>query len=93
VWAKITPHMQNKTVNSECGMPIVACVGLYQSDNIALHYLTLYLCAFVPATSRRVPGACVFLHVLSIVYFLAGKFLDLFVLILKFLLLRRKRKK
>jgi hypothetical protein len=27
VWAKITPHMQDSTVNSECSMPIVTCLG------------------------------------------------------------------
>jgi hypothetical protein len=26
VWAKITPHMQDSTVNSECDMLHVACV-------------------------------------------------------------------
>jgi hypothetical protein len=37
VWAKITKHMRDSTVNSECGMPIIDCLRAMQSDKILLY--------------------------------------------------------
>jgi hypothetical protein len=36
VWSKITPHMQDSTVNSECSAACQSSLvsGLYQSDNL-----------------------------------------------------------
>jgi hypothetical protein len=31
---KIMPHLRVSIVNSKCGLPIVSCSGLYQSDNL-----------------------------------------------------------